>query len=94
VYIAEASAAGKSDISERLQRRPASKEEIRAELRAVYAAAATPPNVKQVPKQVQPRLHERGLEASERHIAEIADEPEFARLRRAPGKTIASERPK
>jgi hypothetical protein len=75
-------------------RRAASKEEIRMELRAVYAASTKPPNVKEAPKAVQPRLHERGLEAAERYIAEIADEAEFQKLRRKPGKTIASERAK
>jgi hypothetical protein len=92
VYVAQE--LGKSDCREELPRRRASKEEIREELRAVYAAAAAPPNIKQAPKLVKPRLHSHGLEASERYIAEIADETEFAKLRRAPGRTIASERPK
>jgi hypothetical protein len=80
--------------ADELPRRPASKEEIREEMRAVYVEVTKPPNLKEVPKHVQPRLLKRGVEASERFIAEIAAEPEFANLRRKPGKTLASERAK
>jgi hypothetical protein len=74
-----------------VRRRTASKEEIRDEIRAVYAEPGKPPNIKELPKAVQPRLHKLGLEASENHISEIGQEPQFDGLRRRPGKTIASE---
>jgi hypothetical protein len=72
--------------------RQASKEEVRVEIRAVYKEQFPPPNIKQLPKFVQPRLHKRGLDASENYIAEIGRAPEFDGLRLKPGKTIASQR--
>lgn len=71
----------------------ASKEQIRNEIRAAYNKAGNrPPNIKQIPKVVQPRLRNRGLDASENQIAGIAGEKEFKTRRRLPGKTIKSER--
>jgi hypothetical protein len=73
--------------------RSASEKEIRREVHAVYAEAGErPPNIKQLPKHVRPRLNRRGLDASENRIAEIGGSQEFEGLRRPPGKTIASER--
>jgi hypothetical protein len=84
-----------ADADEKKPLRPASKEEIRVEIRAVYSEAGnSPPNIRQLPKVVQPRLHTRGLEASENYIAKVGSEPEFNGARRLAGKTIASERPK
>jgi hypothetical protein len=83
---------GQPAIVEEPRPRPASDPQIRAEVRAVYAQAGKPPNVKELPKAVRPRLRKLGLDASESQIARVGDEPEFAALRRRRGKTVASER--
>jgi hypothetical protein len=73
--------------------RPASKEEIRVEIRAVNNDAGKfGPNVRELAKEVKPRLNQRGLDASENSIIEIASDPEFKARRRPLGKTKASER--
>ena len=72
--------------------RKASKEAIRVEIRAVNNEAGKfGPNVVQLPKAVRPRLNQRGLDATDRSIQKIAQEPEFGGTRRGPGRTIASE---
>jgi hypothetical protein len=82
-----------ADADEKKPLRQATKEQIRVEIRAVYNESGdSPPNIKALPKLVRPRLHERGLDASENYIAEIGGEAEFKGLRRPPGKTLASER--
>lgn len=70
---------------------------IRKFVRAVYDEAdknrSWPPNKdKELPKKVLERLKEAGFIATERHIAKIGGESEFAARRRKPGKTAASER--
>jgi hypothetical protein len=75
--------------------RPASVDHIRNALRVVYDEAETsgdpPPNVKQVRPLAKTLLDQQGLIASENHIGDIADEDEFKRRRRPPGKTLKSE---
>jgi hypothetical protein len=72
--------------------RQASKEQIRVEIRAVNnEARKKPPNIVTLPKAVRPRLNQRGLDATDRSIQKIAQEPEFDGTRRGPGRTIASE---
>jgi hypothetical protein len=47
----------------------ASKKDIRQEIHDVYSNASTkPPNIKELPKVVRPRLDQRGLDAADRHI--------------------------
>jgi hypothetical protein len=75
--------------------RDAPEKEIRVEIRAVYRDAGNdPPNIRDLCKVVKPRLNARGLEASHRQIMEVGQQQEFDGLRRQPGKTKASERPK
>jgi hypothetical protein len=65
---------------------PASEGKIREEVRQVYASAGDrPPNKKRVAEVVQPRLKEKGYQASLRNIENIAGEKEFDGLRRKPG---------
>jgi hypothetical protein len=81
------------DENQKRPLRQASKEEIRVEIRAVYnESGKPPPNIKQLPKVVQPRLHNRGLDASENYIAKVGNESEFVSFRRPAGRTIASQR--
>jgi hypothetical protein len=62
-------------------------------VREVYdMALEKPPNIKEVAKPVQAILQERGYEASARQIQVVANRPEFKRRRRAPGKTLKSEK--
>jgi hypothetical protein len=76
--------------------KPASDPRIRTEIKAAYADAKNqnvkPPHIVELGKIVQGRLATAGLYAAQAHIQEIGGEDEFLKLRRAVGKTIASER--
>ena len=69
--------------------------QIHAEISAEYndglATGRKPPNVKEIGKLVQDRLRDKQLDASPRHIQELAGDPRYDGLRRKPGKTVASE---
>jgi hypothetical protein len=66
--------------------RPATADEIRKALTAVYYGAPDrPPNIRQVVKPVQGKLAAQGLAASGRQIQEIADEQQFKVCRGQPG---------
>jgi hypothetical protein len=68
---------------------------IRREIRTVYLDPTNDqPNVAKLPKFVRSRLNPQGFDASDRQIIKIGGESEFAALRRKPGKTKASERPR
>ena len=69
-------------------------EEIRSEYAAANAAGRKPPNIKEVQAPVQLRLEQKGFFASKRRIEHLAKAEEFKKLRRPPGKTVKSERPK
>ena len=69
-------------------------EAIRRAYNAAEAARRKPPNIKELPAAVQPFLRQKGFSASGRHIEQLGDVEEFKKLRRPPGKTIKSERPK
>jgi hypothetical protein len=58
---------------------------------AADAAGEKPPNIRELPAAVLPRLEERGYWASGRWIQEVGGAQEFKRRRRQPGKTISSE---
>ena len=73
--------------------RPAPEAAMLKEIRAVYADPSSDrPNVNQLAKLVRPRLQAKGLDASDRKIRELGERDEFRPLRRAPGKTKASDR--
>jgi hypothetical protein len=69
--------------------------EIRAAIKAAYdvadAEGKKPPNIKELPAVVQPRLEKKGYSASARSIQKVGEAGEFKRRRRQPGKTISSE---
>jgi hypothetical protein len=66
---------------------------IRNEVRVIYVdPRGERPNVNEIAKIVRPRLNAQGCDASDRQIRKIAEEPEFSRYRRPPGKTKASDR--
>jgi hypothetical protein len=75
--------------------KPAPHKEIRAAIKAAYdaadAAGRKPPNIKELPAAVLPRLVEKGYHASGRLIQQVGDAQEFRLRRRRPGKTISSE---
>lgn len=75
-------------------RRLASRQQVLVEIRAIYAEPGKPPNIKELPKAVLPRLHSLGLDATENQIAKIGNDPQFDGVRRKPGRTVASERAK
>ena len=64
--------------------REASKDKIRMALRAVYGRADQP-NINKVVQLVKEQLKTEGFQASKRMIQDIANEPEFKKLRRKPG---------
>lgn len=70
------------------QLKTAKKDDIRTEMKAAYdaarAAGEKPPNVKQLPDAVQPRLRARGLYAKKARILDIA--PEFKNRRLPQGR--------
>jgi hypothetical protein len=74
--------------------KPASEVSIRAEIKAVYDEAEgsgrKPPNNKELPKEVRPRLNDKGFDASANRIMEVGTA--FQNRRRLPGATLASER--
>ena len=70
------------------------KEEIRSEYAAAKAADTKAPNIKEIQAPVQLRLEKKGFFASKRRIEHLAKDEEFKKLRRPPGKTVKSERPK
>jgi hypothetical protein len=69
-------------------------EEIRSEYAAAKAAGRKEPNIKEVQAPVQLRLKQKGFFASKLRIEHLANAEEFKKLRRPPGKTVKSERPK
>jgi hypothetical protein len=71
--------------------RPASENDIRTEIRAVYSSGDQP-NINRLPKVVRPNLNARGLDASDNHIQTIGNESEFIARRRPPGRTRRSDR--
>jgi hypothetical protein len=75
--------------------KPAPNKEISAAIKAAYdaadAAGRKPPNIKELPAAVQPRLEENGYCASARSIQKVGEAQEFKRRRRQPGRTISSE---
>jgi hypothetical protein len=75
--------------------RPASEQQVHDAIKAEYehcaAIDAKPPNVKEVREPVQSRLRAKGLDASLKHIQDLAGDKRYAGLRRKPGKTVASE---
>jgi hypothetical protein len=93
-FIAKVSAPAAAPPS--IDLRAASEARIRSEITGVYDEADStgqrPANIKELPKAVALRLKSGGLQASERRIAEIGDEPQFKTRRRPVGKTVASER--
>ena len=70
------------------------KEEIRSEYAAATAENRKAPNIKEVQAPVQLRLKQKGFFASKLRIEHLANAEEFKKLRRPPGKTVKSERPK
>jgi hypothetical protein len=95
VYVAKAALPSAQCVEgDETSLRPASKTQIQAIVRAVYAEPGKPPNIRELPKVVRPRLHQLGFDASENQIAGIGNDPEFKRLRRPLGRTVASERTK
>jgi hypothetical protein len=81
----------------RSQEKPlATHEMVRTVIQATYDAAAAngqkPPNIKELPAAVLPRLEEMGFRATGLSIQTIGEAQEFKRRRRKPGKTISSER--
>jgi hypothetical protein len=81
--------------AELVELKPAPKQEISAAIKAAYddadAAGRKPPNIKELPAAVLPRLEKNGYRASGRSIQEVGEAQEFKRRRRQPGKTISSE---
>jgi hypothetical protein len=75
--------------------KPASPKEIKQAIHAVYDAAeksgAKPPNINELPTQVQNLLASSGHTATGRQIKEFGDQPVFSRRRRPRGKTLKSE---
>jgi hypothetical protein len=73
----------------------ASKPFIRSVIAAVHKeakdAGEDPPNIKELPKLVRPRLQQQGRDAAFQQIAKVGEEEPFASQRRRPGKTLASE---
>jgi len=51
-----------------------------------------PPNIKELPAHVLRLLKAKGLHASGRQVMKLAENPEHARRRRSPGKTVRSEK--
>jgi hypothetical protein len=67
---------------------------IRNEINAVYDAAdrgGPRPNIKDLPKPVQPRLEGRGYKTSGRQIMQIGSEEQFVRRRRKQGEKITKQ---
>lgn len=65
---------------------------IHREITAVYDSAQNaPPNIKQLPKVVRPRLQGKGYDASEAWIMRLGSDPQHVSRRRRPGRTISSE---
>jgi hypothetical protein len=75
--------------------RPAPDPKIHEAITAVYDEASTagrkPPNLKQLGDPVRYKLNAQGLEASERHIQELASAERHKGRRRKRGTTVASE---
>jgi hypothetical protein len=72
----------------KLKLEPAGDGDIREVLRVVYDGCpdGAGPNINDVVTLVKPRLEARGLEATKERIQRIADESEFKKKRRVPGK--------
>jgi hypothetical protein len=67
-------------------------DEIDAEYTDCEKTGRKPPNVKEIGKPVQDRLHAKGLNASLSRIQELAGDQRYTARRRKAGKTVASER--
>ena len=69
---------------------------IHEAIRTAYSNAAIaghkPPNIKELPAVVLPLLQAKGYHASGRRIMDLGSSPEHSSKRRAPGKTLRSER--
>jgi hypothetical protein len=78
--------------------RPATEEQIRGAITAVYNQAKIlrnkPPNIRQLPGPVQEELRRTGRRASGNQIMKIGEEKEFADCRWPIGKTVANEKRK
>jgi hypothetical protein len=72
----------------KLKLEPAGDDDIREVLRVVYNGYpdGSGPNINDVVALVKPQLEVRGLEATKEYIQRIADESEFRKKRRTPGK--------
>jgi hypothetical protein len=84
------------NASDSVSLRPAPDMTIRMEIQGVYdvkkARGEKSPNIKELPSLVLRELQQKGFTASKRHIQDLADEPDFKKLRRPPGATVRSER--
>jgi hypothetical protein len=67
-------------------------EKIRAEYDDAETEQRKPPNLREIVEPVQEALRAEGLDASGKHIQELAQAEEFAKRRREPGKTVKSDR--
>jgi len=69
--------------------------EIREAIKKAYddaeAKGIKPPNIKELPPLVLPRLLQKGYFTSQRHIQKLAGAAEFKSRRRPPGITVSSE---
>lgn len=76
--------------------KPASEQRIKEAIDTVYSDAtksgAKPPNIRELPAQVQNLLANSGHTASASQIERLGSLPEFKCRRRPPGKTLKSER--
>jgi hypothetical protein len=74
----------------------ASKDTIIREIRAVYDEAENtngkPPNIREIIAPVRHALQAEGVDASGKHIQELASSDEFRKRRRKRGATVKSER--
>jgi hypothetical protein len=79
-----------TDAEIAIESKPASDKQIRDAIRAEYdraeAAEERPPNIKELPKRIQPLLKAQGFEVSGNRIMNIGDDEEFKRRRGSPGK--------
>jgi hypothetical protein len=77
--------------------KPASDSVIHQKIDEVYneaeAARSKPPNLKEIGKVVQPKLHAAGYDASENHIANLAKDPRYGGRRGKPGVKASLKKP-
>ena len=76
--------------------KPAPKAEVHRAIKAVYDEKQSknekPPNIKEIGPLVKKVLDDAGFTTSLNRIEKLASDPEYKALRRAPGKTLASEK--